>query len=87
MERLLVSEDELRAMIEDELAEDADELELDGKLYQTLGIIEPERLAERVAAGGVWRHRGRAVRRGRGDARGARRFQQVRAGGGAYGGA
>ena len=37
-----MSEDELRAMIEDELAEDADELELDGKLYQTLGIIEPD---------------------------------------------
>ena len=42
VERRLVSADELRRIIEDELAEEADELELDGHLYALLGIIEPD---------------------------------------------
>ena len=41
VERRLVSADELRGIIEGELAEEADELELDGHLYALLGIIEP----------------------------------------------
>ena len=42
VERRLVSADELRRIIEDELAEEADKLELDGHLYALLGIIEPD---------------------------------------------
>ena len=42
VERRLVSADELRRIIKDELAEEADELELDGHLYALLGIIEPD---------------------------------------------
>ena len=42
VERRLVSADELRGIIEDEFAEEADELALEGQLYALLGIIESD---------------------------------------------
>ena len=41
-ERHLVSSEELRQMLEDNLAEDAEEVAIAGRLYSTLGIIDPD---------------------------------------------
>ena len=41
-ERRLVSSDELRQMLEDNLAENAEDLEIADRLYSLLGIIEPD---------------------------------------------
>ena len=40
-ERRLVSSDELRQMLEDNLAENADDIEIADRLYSLLGIVEP----------------------------------------------
>ena len=41
-ERRLVSSEELRQMLEEDLAEDAEDLEIADRLYSILGIIEPD---------------------------------------------
>ena len=41
-ERRLVSSEELRQMLEEDLAEDAEDLEIADRLYSVLGIIEPD---------------------------------------------
>ena len=41
-ERRLVSSDELKKMLEDNLAEDAEDIEIADRLYSILGIIEPD---------------------------------------------
>ena len=42
LERRLVSSEELRQILEDNLAEDAEDIAIAGRLYSILGIIEPD---------------------------------------------